>query len=272
MSTFNYQGKSIYYEVNGKGNPLLILNGIMMSTKSWDPFVDAFSKNHQLIRLDFLDQGQSDKMSNYYQQDIQVDIVLNLLDELKIEKINLVGISYGGEIALLFAIKHAKKVEKLMLFNTTPYTSPWLKEIGEQWIAVGKTRDGLTYYKTTIPIIYSPTFYENHLEWMKQREAYLIPIFSNPIFLDAMERLTRSAESFDVRSHLNKLKIPTLIVSGDEDYLTPVADQKCLHQMIKTSEMVILPKTGHASMYEKPKLFVSLIIGFISSNQAELII
>ena len=272
MSTLTYQGKSIFYEINGTGEPLLILNGIMMSTKSWEPFVEAFSKNHMLLRLDFLDQGQSEKMNHFYSQDIQVDIIYALLESLGIDKINITGISYGGEIALLFAIKHQKMVNKLILFNTTAYTSPWLKEIGEQWIAVGKTRDGSTYYKTTIPIIYSPTFYENHLDWMKKREALLTPLFSNPNFLDQMERLTRSAEAFDVRKHLKDIHIPTLIVAGDEDYLTPIRDQHLLHELMPCSSMLIMPETGHASMYEKPMLFVSLILGFIQSQQTDFII
>ena len=61
MSILKFEGKSIFYDVQGQGKPIIILNGIMMSTKSWEPFVNSFIENNQLIRLDFLDQGQSDK-------------------------------------------------------------------------------------------------------------------------------------------------------------------------------------------------------------------
>lgn len=267
MSYLNYKGRNIYYDVQGKGKPILILNGIMMSTKSWEPFVISLTENNQLIRLDFIDQGQSDRLENsIYMQDVQIEIIMTLLHELGLSKINVVGISYGGEIAVQLAYLHPHVVDRLILFNTTPNTSPWLAEIGHSWINIGKTRNGQNYYQATIPVIYSPSFYESRLDWMKKREAYLVPIFSNPQFLDAMERLTRSAESYDARHHLDKITAPTLIISGDEDYLTPLADQKKLYQAIKGSYHVILPGVGHASMYEVPMLFVTLVLGFINAK------
>lgn len=270
MSILNYKGRNVYYEVSGTGKPFLILNGIMMSTKSWEPFMESFTENNMVIRLDFIDQGQSDKLvSSIYTQDIQVQVIESLLKELKLEKISIVGISYGGEVALSFAVKHPNLVDRLILFNTTAYTSPWLAEIGYKWNSIGRTRNGQTYYQATIPAIYSPSFYESRLEWMKKREQILLPVFSNPDFLDAMERLTNSAEHFDVRDKLHVIESPTLIVAADEDYLTPIGNQKVLHELIKDSELVILPGVGHASMYERPMVFVSLVLGFINAKQSK---
>jgi pimeloyl-ACP methyl ester carboxylesterase len=268
MAYFDYKGKKVFYDIKGEGKPILILNGIMMSTRSWEPFVESLSEHNQLIRLDFLDQGQSDRLDHAYEQDIQVDVIDHLLKELKLTKINIVGISYGGEVAILFATTYPHKVERLVLFNTTPYTSPWLKEIGHQWNAIGRSRDAKTYYQATIPVIYSPSYYEKRLDWMKKREEILLPIFGNPVFLDAMERLTNSAENFDARAKLKDIISPTLIIAADEDYLTPMNNQKELHQMIQNSELIILPGVGHASMYERPMLFVTLVLGFINAKHA----
>ena len=266
MSNLNFKGRNIYYDVQGKGKPILILNGIMMSTKSWEPFVKSFTHNNQLIRLDFIDQGQSDKLENSeYTQSIQVDIIECLVKELKIQKVSIVGISYGGEVAILFAAKNPNMVDRLVLLNTTPYTSPWLAEIGHSWNRIGRTRDGQTYYQATIPVIYSPSYYQKRLDWMKNREKLLVPIFSNASFLDAMERLTNSAESFDARNVLDQISAPTLIVAADEDFLTPLQNQKKIKEKIKNSEIVILPGVGHASMYERPLLFVTLVLGFINA-------
>jgi len=267
MSMMNYQGKNIFYDIQGEGKPVLILNGIMMSTRSWEPFVETLSEHNMLIRLDFLDQGQSDKMDKPYTQDLQVDVIYHLLKDIKIERVNIVGISYGGEVALLFAKTYPKMVERMVLFNTTPYTSPWLKEIGYQWNSIGKTRDAKTYYQATIPVIYSPSYYEKRLDWMKKREEFLLPIFGNPVFLDAMERLTNSAETFDIRKDIERITCPTLLIAADEDYLTPIKNQQELHRLMKESELVILPGVGHASMYEKPLLFTTLVIGFINAKQ-----
>lgn len=270
MSSFKYLDKEVFYLVEGEGKPIVILNGIMMSTKSWTPFVSSLTVQNQLIRVDFFDQGLSAKLpGTSYTQEIQVDLLEALLQHLNLPKVSIVGISYGGEVAVQYAIKYPNRVDRLMLFNTTAFTSPWLKEIGRGWIAAGKTRNGQAYYQTTIPVIYSPQYFESRLDWMKKREQVLIPIFSNPEFLDAMERLTLSAESYDVRNHLSQITAKTLIVSAEEDYLTPMENQNYLAKQIKNSELIKIPGAGHASMYEKPLLFTSLILGFVNVKDIE---
>ncbi len=76
MSFLNFNGKKVYYETYGQGKPIILLNGIMMSTISWQFFKDVLSANNQLILVDFLDQGRSDKMEGIsYAQDIQVEVL-----------------------------------------------------------------------------------------------------------------------------------------------------------------------------------------------------
>lgn len=265
MSIFKYNGKDIYYELDGDASKpkLLILNGIMMSTKSWTPFMRTFKENFQILRMDFFDQGQSHKLvGESYTHDKQIDMLRSLLDYLNIEKINIAGISYGGHAALAFTCKYQSYVERLMLFNSGAYTTPWLKDIGDGWMRAGATRDGALYYKVAIPVIYSQKYYEEKLDWMQNREKVLVPIFSNPDFLDAMERLTLSAEPYDVRDKLDTITVPVLIVSAEEDTLTPTPDQEYLYRHIKSANWIKIPEVGHASMYENPILFTSLITGF----------
>ena len=265
MSIFKYQNKDIFYELDGdSAKPkIVILNGIMMSTKSWIPFMNTLTEHFNVLRLDFFDQGASHKLvGETYTHDKQIDMMKALFDYLNIKKINIVGISYGGNAALAFACKYQEYVKRLLLFNSCAYTTPWLKDIGDGWMKAGKTRDGSLYYKVAIPVIYSSKYYEEKLDWMKAREKVLLPIFSNPDFLDAMERLTISAEPYDVRDKLSDLKIPTMIISAEQDTLTPLKDQEYLYKNIKNSIWIKLPDVGHASMYENPLTFTTLITGF----------
>lgn len=266
MAYFKYKDYNIYYDIIGNGKPIVLLNGIMMSTLSWEPFVKSLSKDNQLIRLDFIDQGKSDKVNFNYTHDLQIEIVKALFDYLNLTNVNLVGISYGSEVALGFCIKYKNYVDRLMLFNTAAYTSEWLKEIGRSWIKVGRSKDPEAYYKTTIPIIYSQEFYEKNKDWIKNREAKLIQVFENEDFINSMERLTLSSESYDVRDKVSEIHIPTLIVSTDNDYLTPKINQEQLHKLIKTSHLINIPNCSHASMYDQPLLFVSLILGFTNTS------
>ena len=104
---------------------------------------------------------------------------------------------------------------------------------------------------------------------MENRKKLLIPLFENPDFIGAMRRLTDSSESYDLRDRLDQVRCPTLVVSCQEDYLTPLKEQEYLAAHIKDCHHVILPNCGHASMYEQPALFASLIAGFAGLPQAK---
>ncbi len=271
MSVFRYQDKSVFYLFDDKqhAKTLVILNGIMMSHKSWEVFLPAFLADMNVLRLDFLDQGLSDKMQSGYTQAIQVDLLKGLLDALSLEKVHLMGISYGGSVALQFAAKHQDRLESLLLFNVAAYTTPWLRDIGRGWNRVAATRDGEMYYHITIPYIYSPQFYQKRQDWMEQRKAKLVPLFSDPAFLDAMIRLTNSAETHDVRQALPTITTKTLIVASEQDYLTPLHEQKAIAETMPNADLVVFPSCGHASMYEKPRLFVTTVKGFVLENDGD---
>jgi 3-oxoadipate enol-lactonase len=264
MPVFNYQGLAYYYEVHGQGTPLLLLNGIMMSTKSWRPFVPAFSSQHQLILLDMLDQGQSARATTSYTQAHQVQVVMALCQHLQIHHLAVMGISYGGEVALQLAITAPQLISHLMIFNSVAYTDSTLKALGDQWNDVASRGDGEAYYALTIPVIYSDTFKATHQSWLEERKKVLLPIFQSPVFLNAMIRLTKSAESHDVRWAVSRITMPTLIVGSSEDTLTPYAMQVTLASFIPHAHLLKIEHAGHASMYEKPSLFTSLILGFIA--------
>lgn len=267
MANFDFQGKSIYYEEYGQGKPLVVLNGIMMSCKSWADFVEPFSQNNRLILVDFLDQGRSARMEEPYGQAIQAEVVLALLDHLKLDKACVMGISYGGEVALRFAIEHPQRLERLILFNTTARTGPWLGDIGGAWNLAAGNADA--YYLTTIPVIYSPAFYREHQDWMIRRREVLRPVFGDPNFIEPMIRLTNSSRNYDVTERLGEIQVPTLIVSCQQDYLTPIEEQQLLHQRIPNSHYVVVPGCGHASMYEQPVLFAALTLGFCNASKTE---
>lgn len=267
MATFDFNGKQIYFEEYGQGRPLVILNGIMMSCASWKEFIDPLSECNRLLLLDLLDQGKSARMDGPYEQAVQAEVVLALLDHLGIGRACLVGISYGGEVAQRFAIDHPDRVDRLVLFNTTPRTGPWLGDIGEGWNLAA--RDPESYYYATIPVIYSPRFYLRKHDWMTRRHQALHTVFANQDFIQAMIRLTDSARNYDVTEDLHKIAAPTLVVSCREDYLTPMAEQELICSRIPNSKHVILPGSGHASMYEQPLLFAALTLGFCNTSKTE---
>ena len=269
MSTFVFQDKNIFYRTVGKGEPLLILNGIMMSTRSWVPFEAHYTRENMLILLDLLDQGESDKMDCDYDQGIQVEVVRTLLDELGLDQVSILGTSYGGEVALQIAVKYPERIKRMVLANTVARTNAWLREIGDAWNYAVSVPEA--YYCTTIPTIYSPSYYDRKKDWMANRKAILTKTaFANEDFLNSMVRLTKSAESHDVTKDLPKVEVPTLVISCDQDHITPMEEQRRIVSLMPQAEMIILPETGHAAFYERPYLFTSIVLGFLNGLDAEI--
>lgn len=259
---FNFdESHVIHYEIFGEGQPLLMLNGIMMSTESWSAFTKQLANNHQLILVDFLDQGKSSNYESAYQQELQVKVVIALLDHLKLTKVNVFGISYGGEIALHVAANYPSRVNRLLLFNTCIETTYWLEEIGNAWNqAIG---DPLSYYLTSIPYIYSLEFFSKNRQWVEARKQQLLPVFASEQFGNRMRRLTNSAVGYSLVNEVEKITQPTLIIGCEDDFITPLKQQRELNKLLINSELVIIPNSGHAIMYEKPNVFAMLILGFL---------
>ncbi len=273
MAKFCFDGIDVYYEVHGdRGVPLVVLNGIMMSTASWAAFVPNFSANNILVLVDFVDQGRSRKVDKDYDHSLQVRVVEELVDMLGYDKVVVAGVSYGGEVGLQYALKRPDKVKRLVLANTAARTSAWLRETGHKWNAVAAAGDGYDYYMTTIPIIYSDGFRRRRRDWMNAREKTLVEYFSDKTVLARMVRLTDSSENYNVVNRLGEIECPTLIISGSEDGLTPLPEQRLMHEKIEGSRWVVMNGCGHATMYEEPDTFTSLVVGFANILDEEIVI
>lgn len=265
MAYFQFEGKEVYYEVHGQGEPLLLLNGIFMSTASWAAFVPSYSRQNQLILVDFLDQGKSQKLSGEYKQDVHVETIRSLLEHLRLTRVSVVGISYGGEVAMQLVLRYPELVRKLVLANSTCHTNPWLTDMGKAWEYAIGSYDGRQFFKTCIPVVYSPEFYNRNIEWARRREELFAKAFTPEVY-DAFLRLVRSAEGLDLREHLPRITVPTLVISSEYDYVTPLPEQELMVRSIPGAGHLLIKACGHASMYEKPVEFSSAVLGFVNSE------
>jgi len=244
----------IFYEVHGEGKPLIILNGIMMNTQSWHQFIKEL-KGYQLILIDFIDQGKSSKGQDY-QHDTQVKVVRRVIETLELDEINIIGVSYGAQVAMQYAIKY--HVDQLMVCNAALYTSPWLSDIGKAWQVAATKNDSELFYHVTIPYIYSHHFYNDNIKWMHDRRELLLNVFDS-VFLEKMIRLINSSESYDIRSLVHCIKAKTYVVASEFDYLTPSDETYQIYKNIEGALYTCLKNCGHASMYEKPERFIEII-------------
>lgn len=256
----------IFYQLDGSGSDtLVLLNGIMMSTADWYGFVPEYTKNYKLLRVDFRNQGQSEYVEEDFDIDIHVEDLKALLDKLGIEKVHLLGISYGGKVAMLFALKYQEMLQSLVLCNTTARVTEYLREVQDSWVNAAKQNDGEKFFKHIMPFIYSPKFCEDNWKWINNREKAFGRVLQKPWF-DAFIKLTESSHAYNILEKINAIKVPTLCIASDFDILTPIAELEMIHDHIEGSKLLIIPDAGHAPQYENKLEFNKAVLNFLNLN------
>lgn len=258
---FTYQNRTIHYEEHGSGQPLLLLNGVMMSTASWAPFVQAFSRSFRLLLLDLMDQGQSDAFPDGYTMKDQARMVSAFLDHLGLNKVLVLGTSYGGALALQLSVDDPGRVKRLLLAATRAYTDPLFRDMCEGWIHA--TSSPQAFYTATMFLFYGATWQAEQAGWMAERRQLLeSTAFSRPDFLARMKRLISSIMAFDLRDRLAEISCPTLVLAPTEDLVMMPWEQERIAKGIPGAELLALPRTGHVLFLERPALFVALTMGW----------
>lgn len=262
---FDYRGKAIYYETHGEGRPLMLLNGIMMSTLSWKPFIEAFCRGgNRLILVDLMDQGRSGAFDEGYTMADQADMVLALMDALQLPAVSLMGTSYGGALALQVACKAPARVDRLLLAATRCYSDPLFQGMCESWLHAADASPQ-AFYTATMPLFYGASFQESRRDFMEERRALLERgLFKSSDFMARMKRLVQSILHFDLREELQAISCPTLIMEPEEDLVMMPWEQRRMWERIPDAQLITLPKTGHVLFLERPALFTSLMMGWFN--------
>ncbi|WP_026476462.1 alpha/beta fold hydrolase [Alkaliphilus transvaalensis] len=268
MSKVAINGVEINYKVTGEGEQvLLILNGIMMSVTSWTNMTPIYNKaGYKVINVDFRDQGESGASPEDYDNTQHVSDLKGLLDYLEIKECNIMGISYGGQVAMLFALKYPEMVKGLILANTISRLTNYLAAIGASWDEAAKLKDGEKFFKLAMPLIYSDTFYEKNEKWLKDRVKIFGKILTDQWF-ERYLRLSSSLNNYDISELIGDIKAPTLVIASDKDVVTPYEELHLIHKKIPNSKFVVIPEAGHASCYEKTDEFNLLVVGFLGIHR-----
>jgi len=267
MSHLNTKdGAKIYFEVHGNGEPLIFLHGIMMNTLSWSPFIPELSKRFKLVLLDFRDQGQSSRMKAQYGQEIHVGDVVSLLDVLNLSKVHVMGLSYGGQVALRFALRHQNRIKSFSLFNTPSRITTHLFEIGKAWETAAELNDGSKFFRLAVPFIYSEPFYETHFDFLMERQKTFETLLTKDWF-EGFIRLCRSVKDYSVSpEELKTIQVPTLLVGSDLDIVVSQGSMSDIHENVPHCEFIMIPHAGHGAFLEKMHEFLTILIGFVTKH------
>lgn len=260
MPKVEVNGVNIYYEIHGNGEPLIFVNGIFANTLSWFNQTPEFSKKYKVILYDMRGQGQSDKPSGEYTFDLHAADQKALLDALDIKQVHHIGISYGSELGMVFALKYPQMVKSLVICCGVSYIGPYLAQVAQLWLEACILANPLMFYYATVPFNFSETYIQNNAELLEQaKDRY--KDFNYPSFVRLMDAFLK----LDITEQLKNIEIPTCIIGGERDILKPPnVYSKAIHKAIPNSEMHIISDSGHVVTWERPKEFNEIVLNFLS--------
>ena len=266
MAEFQVNGTTLFYEV--LGNPegketIAFLNGVMASTSSWMMLTPIFEKlGFKIILHDFKGQLKSGKPEGPYTFDEHCAEAKALFEHLGVEKLHLVGTSYGGEAAMKFAIFYPEMVKTITVIDSVSECDPVVEGLVLGWKILCDTGDGVKFFNAMMPSIYGPDFIGKNKEMLAGRAQALKDNPNN--YLEGQKILYDTfANDVYMTDRLCEIKCPALIVCGDQDFLKPIKFSKIIADNIPNSEFIILPGCGHVSIFEKPNELQSMISGFV---------
>src|SRR5882757_3011925 len=262
MPFLTHGSHRIRYELAGPkdGPAYVFVNGLTQYAALWTTYRDALiARQFRVATFDLLGQGDTDKPSLFIRQDDQVAALHLLINQLGDGPVFLSGISFGGLIALRYAIEHGDRLAGLVPMSCFAELSPQLLLLGNAM------RTGL--------ILGGTSYLQDLLLPMNLSDSWLKPLLGN---LDAVKRqgwlvndvyaLQNLMESFldfkPLTPQLSSIRTPTMILNGEFDFLTPRSLHETLRVNIPDSSLVIIPNAYHAFTLEKAALTADLLARF----------
>lgn len=240
---YKYNGKNINYKDfgNKKGTPIVYLHGWGQNIAMMEPIAKPFAETHRLIILDLPGFGESEEPEDAWTLDDFVEMLHTFLKDLKIEKPNLIGHSFGGKISLLYASKY--EVDKLILLS-----SPFKVKIKKPSLKVRVLKKA-----KKIPGL------GNIAEKMKKHLGSTDYKNATPLMRDILVKHVNT----DLTEVAKKIKCPTFIIWGSKDADVPVSDAYELEELIDNSGLSVYEGCTHYAYLERVAQTNAIIKAFI---------
>lgn len=262
-------GQRLHFEVQGEGEPLVLVMGIGYDSSIWKLYqVAALARHFRVVAFDNRDSGRSSRASGPYPIADMADDVAGLLNTLGIERTHLLGLSMGSMIAQEFALRHPDRLDRLVLCGSgaAPARSAF-DPIGIwSWV---KTRDatGEAFAAQQFIWLFSPRFLRD--ETAVRQTIALLASNPHPVDAAAYSRQAQAYVRHDALDRLPGITAPALVVTGEQDLLTPPWISEEVASAIPGARFEVIRGDGasHLVMLERPEEFNRLVITFLAQSQ-----
>jgi pimeloyl-ACP methyl ester carboxylesterase len=274
----SFDGTPIYYEVRGQGKPVVLCYGIACLINHWTHQLRYFSHNYQTIVFDYRGHHNTPVPTN--RENLSLDAICQdmnaLLDHLEIKDASFWGHSYGAQILLRFYDMFPQRVSNMVFINgfaSNPIKGMFGGVLGVDTISTffQLFRQGYKSFPSTIAAVWKGAVthplaitlsslaggFNLNLTSLKDIEVYARGVAS--MDLDVFITLFDQMMKYDASPVLDRIEVPTLIISGSKDGVTPLSHQERMHQRIRGSQFLRVPYGSHCTQLDLPD-FVNLRI------------
>jgi 3-oxoadipate enol-lactonase len=254
------RGTELAYDVRGSGPAVLLLHAFPLGLAMWDDQVRALSTAFQVVRFDARGFGGSPPGDGLLSMERIADDAVALLDHLQIAAATVCGLSMGGYAAFAFARNHPARLRGLVLADTKASAdSDQARRVRAEQADKVRKEGTSAIVEAVIPKLLGQTTHEQRPQVVARVRDLILASPPRGI-TDALAGLAARADSTPT---LCEIRVPTLVVCGEEDAITPPAEAEALQAGIKGSQLELIPKAGHLANMEAPDAFNRSLDAFL---------
>ena len=262
MTSIRINDINLAYTEAGSGPPIVLIHGYPFNRSLWTEQTEALRSKYRVVTPDLRGFGESDSSAGPATMTRMAEDVATLMDELGIEQAVIGGLSMGGYVALAFARMFPARLKALVLADTRAQADT---EEGKQTRfqqAEKATSEGMAgIADAMLPKLLTPETVSKRPELVKRVRDMMVKTKPE----GAAGALLGMAERDDQTEFISSILVPTLILVGREDAITPVADSEKMQSLIEGSRLVVIENAGHVSNLEQTEQFNDALLGFLSA-------
>jgi pimeloyl-ACP methyl ester carboxylesterase len=264
MPHLDANGQSLYYEVHGDGEPLVIVMGLSADILAWALQIPEWSKRYKVIAIENRDVGRSSYATEQYDIADMADDVLALVDHLEIDTFHLLGLSMGGAISQEVVLKAPQRVETLTLVVTWGGSGFTGRERTRLWVKQMDSYSHEDHVDQLLLVTMSEEFLDNEggRKWLRE----LILANPNPQKPEGFLRQLDACGRHETRDRLPSIDVPTHVIGGEHDALVPVWKSQELAEKIPGAKLSVIPRAPHNVNIEHAEQLNTLVLGFLAEH------
>jgi pimeloyl-ACP methyl ester carboxylesterase len=268
MPRVEVDGLTLNYDVQGEGEPLLLIHYTAADHACWAFQLPAYTEHFSCIAVDLPGSGESDKPPGPYSTEGYADQVAAFLGAIEIERAHVAGMSLGAAVGIHLAARHPGRVRSLSLHSGWHATDDYLKIVVEQWRTLASALPTVAdvVIEAIFPWCFTPEMYVERPEFVDALVDFVRGRPAQPV--DAFLAQTDAVIAHDASAALGDIEAPTLITFGARDIVCSTRFAEPLERGIGGSELVFFEHLSHAGLHEDPEIFNRATLDFLLRQRA----